>query len=208
MSMIAASAHLVVLLQLLPINAISVERAERAERAEGKVSRTTHFTSVEENSVKREGSLKLKSQHKVALGVMNRRGVTQYSGHSIKRAKRTDGNFFWADPGNRQSFNYTGATDLTDNVSWGWHHPAGIYNPIPVGSPLIDGELNIYIGADDAIRKFDITGQILWSYAPRGQLAAAPTLVPACRRREAARVTDEMGEETEEMLRPDWDKNG
>jgi len=214
--MIAASAHLVVLVQLLHVSAISVERAERAEtaeragraeRAEAKVSRTTHFTSTEENSVKREGSLKVQTKHKLGLGVMNRRGVTQYSGHSIKRAKRTDGRFFWPDSGNRQSFNFTGAADLTDNISWGWHHPAGIYNTIPVGSPLIDGELNIYIGSDDAVRKFDITGQILWSYAPRGQLAAAITLVTSSSRREAARVSDEMSEEAEDMLRPDWDKN-
>jgi len=44
----------------------------------------------------------------------------------------------------------------------------------------MDGDMNIYLGADDAIRKFDVNGTILWSYAPRGQLAAAPALSDGC----------------------------
>ncbi|CAK0807470.1 unnamed protein product, partial [Prorocentrum cordatum] len=85
----------------------------------------------------------------------------------------------------------------------GWHHPTGVYNTIPVGSPLIDDELNIYLGADDAIRKFDVNGIIQWSYAPRGQLAAAPTLVVGSTRRMAEVQKDEL---EEQLLRPDWAK--
>ncbi|CAK0880566.1 unnamed protein product [Prorocentrum cordatum] len=145
--------------------------------------------------------------HKAALGVMNRAGVTKYRKHAFKRAARTTGKFLWPDSANRQGELYAGATDLTDNVSWGWHHPSGIYNTIPVGSPLIDDQSNIYIGADDAIRKFDIMGDIKWSYAPRGQLAAAPTLVAAGSRRLAARVKNELSAQAEDLLRPDWAKD-
>merc|ERR1719454_1517772 len=187
--MISAGAHLMVLLQLLPVPAIGV-------------------IGVQTNRHASEGKTlgKAKVHHKVALGVMNRVGVTKYQRHAFRSAKRTDGKFFWPDSANRDGQLYAGATDLTDNVSWGWHHPSGIYNTIPVGSPLLDDQLNISLGADDAIRKFAITGEIIWSYAPRGQLAAAPTLVLASSRRQAARVQSDMNAEEEELLRPDWAK--
>ncbi|CAK0868551.1 unnamed protein product, partial [Prorocentrum cordatum] len=146
------------------------------------------------------------SERKAALGRMNRVGVTTYQRHTFKRSSRKDGKFAWPDPANRDGQTYYGATDLTDNVSWGWHHPSGIYNTIPVGSPLIDDQSNIYIGSDDAIRKFDITGDIKWSYAPRGQLAAAPTLVAASSRRLAAHVKNDISAQAEDLLRPDWAK--
>jgi outer membrane protein assembly factor BamB len=138
---------------------------------------------------------------------MNRMGVTQYQHHDFKRAKRTDGKFAWPDPANREGQLYSGATDLTDNVSWGWHHPSGIFNTIPVGSPLIDDQSNIYLGADDSIRKFSVMGDIMWSYAPRGQLAAAPTLVAGSTRRLAARMQNDMSAVAEDLLRPDWAKD-
>ncbi|CAK0820477.1 unnamed protein product [Prorocentrum cordatum] len=146
------------------------------------------------------------SSDKTEVGKMNKMGVTRYRRHAVKRTKRSDGKFFWADSSNRDGDAYTGATDLLDNVTWGWHHPSGTYNTIPVGSPLIDDQQNIYIGSDDAIRKFDVTGTILWSYAPRGQLAAAPTLVLASSRRLDATVVQEGGDDAEEEreLRPDW----
>jgi len=191
--MAAASARLVALSQLLALPALGIQTRSASEAILG----------VDEQLDRRAG-----------LGVMNRAGVTQYQRHAfnaIKGAKRTDGNFFWPDPANREGQGYSGATDLTDNISWAWHHPSGIYNTIPVGSPLIDDQLNIYMGADDAIRKFDVTGEIKWSYAPRGQLAAAPTLVVASSRRLAARVKSGMNaeeEEEEELLRPDWAQDG
>jgi len=144
----------------------------------------------------------------LALGEMNKLGVTRYKSNAIIRKKRKDGNFFWADSVNRDGANrYSGAKDLTESVSWGWHHPTGLYGTIPVGSPLIDSDLNIYLGSDDAIRKFDSNGTILWSYAPRGQLAAAPTLSDGCpTARIAAHVMDEISTEEEDLLRPDWVK--
>jgi len=174
-----AFAHLVVILQLLLVRVIGLQTMTELERT-----------------------------HKASLGVMNRVGVTKYQHHAFRRANRTDGKFFWPDSANRDGQLYSGATDLTDNVSWGWHHPSGIYNTIPVGSPLIDDLQNIYLAADDAIRKFDVMGDIKWSYAPRGQLAAAPTLVAASSRREVAhRLKNDMSAEAEELLRPDWAKD-
>jgi hypothetical protein len=143
-----------------------------------------------------------------ALGQMNRVGVTRYQGHTIKTKKREDGKFFWPDSVNRDgSQRYSGAKDLTESVNWGWHSPHGLYATIPVGSPLIDDESNIYLAADDAIRKFNITGELLWAYAPRGQLAAAPTLSTGCApARLADSVMDDITSEEEELLRPDWVK--
>merc|ERR1719382_618297 len=150
-----------------------------------------------------------KSYWTAKLGTMNRAGVTRYTDKPIEKTKRQDGKFFWADPANRdRQQHYLGPMDLTANISWGWHSPAGVYSTIPVGSPLIDDELNIYFGSDDAVRKFDVTGVIKWSYAPRGQLAAAPTLCTGSSRRQAASVTDDLNglsrTDAENMLRPDW----
>jgi outer membrane protein assembly factor BamB len=64
--------------------------------------------------------------------------------------------------------------------------------------------MNIYIASDDAIRKFDINGVIKWAYAPRGQLAAAPTLSTGCAPRLSATTVDDISAEEEELLRPDW----
>jgi len=177
----------VFLLQLIPVPAISVQ--------------TNLHVSEGEKLVRAKA-------RKASLGVMNRVGVTKYQRHAFSRAKSTDGKFYWPDSANRDGQLYAGATDLTDNVSWGWHHPSGIYNTIPVGSPLIDDMNNIYQASDDAIRKFDVMGDIKWSYAPRGQLAAAPTLVAASSsRRFAARMKNDMSAEAEELLRPDWAKD-
>jgi len=131
---------------------------------------------------------------------MNKAGVTRYQDNRFKQVKRSDGKFFWPDSANRDENNYAGVKDFTESVSWGWHHASGPYATIPVGSPLFDDEMNIYIGADDAIRKFDINGVIKWAYAPRGQLAAAPSLCNASARRLGTPVLDE-----EELVRPDWD---
>jgi len=199
MARIAAIFNLLAISQLLPAPVVGFQRyatEQRAEMHEVEASRT----------VKAQGGMKDASFHKKAsLNKMSKAGVTLYKHtESMSRAKRTDGRFYWGDAANRDGNKFVGATDLSENVSWGWHHPAGVYNTIPVGSPLIDDQLNIYIGADDAIRKFDVVGDLKWSYAPRGQLAAAPTLVSSSARRMAAKQDDRMTQEEEEMLRPDW----
>jgi len=112
---------------------------------------------------------------KYVVGVTNKLGITRYS-HKKVQARRSNGTSWWPDSAERVS-RFVGATDLSDNVSWGWHHPNGVYGTIPVGAPLIDNESNIYLASDDAVRKFTASGDLLWSYAPRGQIAAAPSLV-------------------------------
>jgi outer membrane protein assembly factor BamB len=192
--MAAVGVHLLAVLQLLPTFAISLQKDASVS---GKL---TNGENLEERL---DGASV--GHTNTALGVMSRSGVTRYQQHALKKTKRTDGKFFWSDSANnRDSHLYSGATDLLENLSWSWHHPAGMYNTIPVGSPLIDAEMNIYIGSDDAIRKFNIVGDILWSYAPRGQLAAAPTMAVASSRRVAAPVQDEWYAEQEDLLKPDW----
>jgi len=163
---------------------------EKYEKKEGRTTKVTKEGAIEQNPDKTD------------LGKVNRAGVIHYKRSTFK--KRAMSLLQGPDSVNRNGQLYSGATDLTENLSWGWHHPNGVYNTIPVGSPLIDDERNIYLGADDAIRKFDVSGILKWSYAPRGQLAAAPTLCIASSRRQAASDSDDEMEEDE--LRPDWAK--
>ncbi|CAK0912135.1 unnamed protein product [Prorocentrum cordatum] len=182
-------------------------KAAKSRTQEGRMSRygtqegkTTRY-AMQEGST-RHGALE-GNLDRTALGSMNKMGVTRYKRRISRRAESQHGSFYWGDSSNHNGQAYAGATDLMDNLSWGWHHPSGLYATIPVGSPLIDDEMNIYVGSDDAIRKFSVAGDIIWSYAPRGQLAAAPTLYMGGSRRVADPVSEE--EELEEALvRPDW----
>jgi outer membrane protein assembly factor BamB len=139
-------------------------------------------------------------------GSVNNVGVTRYGSGRFDTVKSTDG-YYWGDPGNAGSGRYSGATSLAENVSWGWHHPNGIYNTIPVGAPLIDNDMNIYLASDDGIRKFSADGDLLWTYATRGQLACAPSLLtPTAGERHgvAPAVLAEENAAQENDLRPDW----
>lgn len=118
---------------------------------------------------------KAKDNEEYDIGQTNRVGVTKYR-KSRLRAAKSNSTLWWPDSTRRTSA-FKGASDLGANVSWGWHHPNGIYGTIPVGAPLIDANSNIYLASDDAVRKFSSTGDLEWSYAPRGQVAAAPSLV-------------------------------
>jgi len=217
-----------VVLQLLPALAIGVQKYasanERLEGGSGRTVRTDRHASATEKLAAESGRAARTGRYAsatsartirygtsgggqdrtTALGKMNKMGVTRYKHQARKKTKRSNGKFSWPDPVNREGEVYSGATDLVENISWGWHHSTGVYNTIPVGSPLFDDEQNIYLAADDAIRKFDVTGTILWSYAPRGQLAAACTLVLGSSRRLAARVNSEESAEEENLVRPDW----
>jgi outer membrane protein assembly factor BamB len=154
---------------------------------------------------------------KYVVGVTNTFGVTRYS-HKKVRALKSKGKSWWPDSAGRTS-RFEGAEELVDNVSWGWHHPNGVYGTIPVGAPLIDANSNIYLASDDAVRKFTAAGDLIWSYAPRGQIAAAPSLMEmstGVRRapeilpdtledelRPAAASGDMEDEEGEDELRPE-----
>jgi outer membrane protein assembly factor BamB len=141
------------------------------------------------------------------VGVTNKFGVTRYSTTQIGKIS-SSGGAYWPDSASRGNALYAGAEDLTDNVSWGWHHPSGVYGTIPVGAPLIDSELNVYVGSDDAIRKFDALGELVWSYAPRGQLAAAPSIAINSPSRRFAVAPTEVSAEEEAALKPNWAKQG
>jgi len=220
----SAGLQIIFILHLFPAPAVGVQKYESVSE---KLTEVGTFddnsvekfdqTSGEQLDEKSGGILRYgKSQARVtvynaaewsALGEMNKLGVTRYRNIAITKKKRDDGQFFWADSVNREGAElYSGAKDLTESVSWGWHHPTSLYGTIPVGSPLIDDDMNIYLGSDDAIRKFDINGTLLWSYAPRGQLAAAPTLSTGCAPRLSSATIYDISAEEEEQLRPDWVK--
>ncbi|CAK0832333.1 unnamed protein product [Prorocentrum cordatum] len=164
-------------------------------------------------------SLALRGNEEEEVGQVNREGVTRYQENRIHAGKSKDNWWPGATSGRNQEA-WRGAADLTANISWGWHHPNGLYETIPIGGPMIDDEMNVYLATDDAIRKFSATGDLLWSYAPRGQVAAAPTLLPAHssglrapRPRQEADGSDEEEEEedaleAEEDVRPQWAANG
>jgi len=141
--------------------------------------------SLEQRSSGKAG-MRTKASHRVEastqLGVMSKAGVTRYS-HNKVRAVKSANEFYWASTGGKHgkfgASSFTGPVDLVSNISWAWHHPNGVHNTILIGAPLIDDQMNIYVASDDAIRKFDTLGTLLWSYGPRGQLATAPSLVAA-----------------------------
>eukprot|EP00959_Pyramimonas_sp_CCMP1952_P106712 2231160-Pyramimonas_sp.AAC.1 len=66
--------------------------------------------------------------------------------------------------------------------------------------------MNIYFASDDAIRKFDVNGALIWTYAP-STFAAAPTLFTGCAPRQSATLAIDISAEEEESLRPDWLKS-
>jgi len=78
--------------------------------------------------------------------------------------------------GSYSTASFAGPANLTSAFSWSWHHPAGIYHTIVVGGPLIDDQNNLYISAEDGIRKFSPEGAVLWYYAPRGPISTCPSL--------------------------------
>lgn len=149
------------------------------------------------------------------IGQVNQYGVTKYSKRQIRAVRNVQHDNWWPD-GTRElraGEDLEGATDLTENISWGWHHPNGVWNTIPVGGPMIDGNMNVYLAADDAIRKFSPIGDLLWSYAPRGQIAATPALLSSVASTlrgveppefKPGSAEEEDALEAEEELRPEW----
>lgn len=69
-----------------------------------------------------------------------------------------------------------GPRNLSQAPTWSWHHPDGKYHTTVVGSPLIDGDMNIYLATEDAVRKFDQMGILLWTYAAPGPIGTCPSL--------------------------------
>jgi len=94
--------------------------------------------------------------------------------HAQKHAQ-----YFWPTSrgkvGSYGNTEYDGPSDWAHSLAWQWHHPAGRYNTITIGV-LIDDKKNIYLAADDAIRKFNEQGEMLWSYTPQSSIPTNPCL--------------------------------
>jgi len=59
---------------------------------------------------------------------------------------------------------YTAPFNLSkESLAWSWSHPEGRYWTLTYGT-VLDHELNIYLSAADAIRKFSPDGKILWEH--------------------------------------------
>jgi len=169
-SIFAAMAISILVLQILQATAVSLAPQRSTPQFAG--AERAKLTPQQRGTLHR---YKAEDNEEYDIGKQNRVGVTKYSKSRLHAAK-SNTTLWWPDSTRRTSV-FEGASDLGGNVSWGWHHPNGIYGTIPVGAPLIDANSNIYLASDDAVRKFTSTGDLEWSYAPRGQVAAAPSLV-------------------------------
>lgn len=112
------------------------------------------------------------------LSVNQENGVSVFN--TVMPKKRTsEGVYYWPSPAGR-SGSYSNSKFDGPNVStglaWTWHHPSGRFHTITVGT-LIDNDANIYLTADDAVRKFQPDGTLLWTYYPRGEIQTSPSLM-------------------------------
>lgn len=78
-------------------------------------------------------------------------------------------------PGNYSEAPSEGPTELTHSLAWEWHHPRGRYHTTMLGV-VIDDQRCLYLAADDAIRKFNMHGNLLWTYEPAGNIPTNPSL--------------------------------
>jgi len=72
---------------------------------------------------------------------------------------------------------YDGPANLKGSLAWSWHHPDGQYHTTIVGGPLLDHEKNIYLSAEDGVRKFTQHGHLVWHYKPNSSIATCPSLM-------------------------------
>lgn len=70
---------------------------------------------------------------------------------------------------------FSGPANLSDSLAWEWHHPDGRYHTVTLGV-VIDSKKNVYLSADDAIRKFTPDGELLWIYKPPASIPTNPSL--------------------------------
>jgi len=96
----------------------------------------------------------------------------------VARAEQ-EGAYYWPTARGRAGFlgnaPMEGPRNLSAALVWKWQHPAGRYRTITLGT-VIDDARNIYLSADDAIRKFSPDGDLLWTYAPQGSIPTNPAL--------------------------------
>lgn len=71
-------------------------------------------------------------------------------------------------PGQHSITAHKAPRDLARHLAWSWHHPMGRYYTTVAGSSSMDSKGNIYLATNEAVRKFDRDGNVLWTYAPPG----------------------------------------
>jgi len=71
---------------------------------------------------------------------------------------------------------HIGPRNLTAALRWSWHHPAGRYHTTVLGG-LFDDEKNVYLAAEDGIRKFSPDGRTLWYYNPHEKVPSCSSIM-------------------------------
>jgi len=102
--------------------------------------------------------------------------------HNGRGRASDDDTYFWPSArgqvGLYSTSPYAGPTNLSSSLAWSWHHPMHKYATVTLGV-LLDGQKNVYLAADDAIRKFSPVGALLWEFKPPagGGISMVPTLM-------------------------------
>jgi outer membrane protein assembly factor BamB len=67
-------------------------------------------------------------------------------------------------PGQNGSVGVVAPPMFLTALNWSWQHPGGKYHTTLAGGPVIDADKNLYLTANDGIRKFSPDGQMLWHF--------------------------------------------
>lgn len=174
-------------LRLLPIlifwvldsaSALSLETRNSADKKQKHVGVHLHHG----NTKHAHNTQKHGREKEVHRGAKVKHGSTrsQSRDHSKKLKRGERGEYYWPHGRGRVgSFGASeerGTPDLQQSPSWSWHHPDGRFHTTIVGSPLIDHSFNIYLAAEDGVRKFDRNGSMLWLYKAPGPIGMSPSL--------------------------------
>lgn len=77
--------------------------------------------------------------------------------------------YFWPSSAGRvgslTTSEHAAPRDLPASLAWQWTDSRGRYYGMPAGA-MIDDERNIYLQTNDAVRKFDQEGKVLWEFLP------------------------------------------
>ncbi|CAL1162531.1 unnamed protein product [Cladocopium goreaui] len=85
---------------------------------------------------------------------------------SFAQARRAEKYAWQSGRGNFPNFavaEANGPFNLSETLSWSWHHPKGRFHTLTWGT-VLDHQLNVYLSAADGLRKFDVDGQLLWEH--------------------------------------------
>eukprot|EP00435_Cladocopium_sp_Y103_P013568 s560_g3.t1 len=85
---------------------------------------------------------------------------------SFAQARRAEKYAWQSGRGNFPNFavaEANGPFNLSETLSWSWHHPKGRFHTLTWGT-VLDNHLNVYLSAADGLRKFDADGKLLWEH--------------------------------------------